>query len=81
MARIEFVEGIQCKCCGEILLDKLQNAQITIYTPELCQNCGTHLITKHISTNGYMPTKNARSVVIKVTHKFIFDTYEVIREV
>lgn len=79
MARIEFIQGVQCKRCGKILQGN-QGAEITLSTPELCQNCGTHLIDKHINTNSFKTMEGGRNVVIKATHKLFSTIYEVVRE-
>lgn len=72
MANIEFVEGVRCKRCGEIIV------QPTIFTRELCQGCGARLIDTNISRRTYSLSNNAESVTIKVTHKFFKDIYEVV---
>lgn len=72
MADIEFVEGIICKRCGEII------AQPTILTRELCQGCGARLMDINISRRTYSLSNNAESVTVKVTHKFFKDIYEVV---
>lgn len=72
MANIEFVEGIRCKKCGNII------AQPTIFTKELCQNCGAKLIDTNINRRTYSLSDNAESVTVKVTHKFFKDICEVV---
>ena len=72
MANIEFVEGIRCKKCGKII------AQPTIFTRELCQSCGAKLININIKRKTYSLSNDAESVIIKVTHKFFRDVYEVV---
>jgi DNA-directed RNA polymerase subunit RPC12/RpoP len=75
MSRIEFVEGIQCNKCGNILIE----SDLNIFTPELCQKCGTKLISTS-RTNRTYRCEDSKSVIVKVTHKFFTDTYEVVRE-
>lgn len=72
MANIEFVKGVRCKRCGEII------AQPTIFTSELCQGCGAKLIDTNISRRTYSLSDNAESVTIKVIHKFFKDVYKVV---
>ena len=73
MAKVEFVEGIQCNKCGNIIVDT------NIFTPELCQKCGTKIMSTSISNRTYS-CKDSKSVIVKVTHKFFKDIYEVVRE-
>ena len=72
MARIEYVKGIRCKQCGNLI------ANVTIFTPELCQECGALLIDKDIQDRRYTIEKDGESVVIKATHKLFRDMYEVV---
>lgn len=72
MANIEFVEGVRCKKCGNII------AQPTIFVKELCQSCGAKLIDINIGRKTYSLSSNAESVTVKVTHKFFKDIYEVV---
>lgn len=72
MANIEFVEGVRCKRCGEII------AKPTILTSELCQGCGVRLMDINISKRTYSLSNNAENVTVKVTHKFFKDIYEVV---
>ena len=80
MARIEYIQGVQCKQCGTILQGG-RGAEITLSTPELCQNCGAHLIDKHMGTNSFELMADGQSVIIKATHKLFSTIYEVVREV
>ena len=73
MPRIEFVEGIQCNKCGNIIIDP------TILTPVLCQKCGTKIMSIDIKNRTYS-CKDSKSVIVKVTHKFFKDVYEAVGE-
>ena len=73
MAKVEFVEGIQCNECGNITIKP------NIFTPEICQKCGSKILLKSINNRTYS-NKNSKSVIVKVTHKFFTDVYEVVRE-
>lgn len=72
MAKIEFREGIQCKKCGDII------AYVYMFTPDLCQCCGARIIDKNNANKSYKADKDGKDVVVKVTHKFFKDTYEVV---
>ena len=72
MSRVEFTNGIQCKKCGNIIV------QPTIFTSELCQKCGTKLLDIDISDKSYTVDKGGKGVTVKVTHKFFRDIYEVV---
>ena len=72
MAKIEFVEGVRCKQCGNIITG------IYAFTPELCQKCGTKIINIHIGRKSYTTNDNGEDVIVKVTHKFFRDIYEVV---
>ena len=67
MARTEFVQGIKCKKCGKM--------EIPPFSHHLCQSCGTHVI-KGYEKDGWVVTKNADIIAIKVTHKLFKDIYE-----
>ena len=71
MAKIEFCEGVRCKKCGNII------AKPNVFTPELCQKCGTKIIDKDIGCKSYTIV-GGEDVVVKVTHKFFKDMYEVV---
>lgn len=73
MSRIEFVEGIQCNKCGNVIINP------DIFTSELCQKCGTKIMSTSIINKTYS-NKDSKSVIVKVTHKFFKDVYEVVRE-
>lgn len=73
MSKVEFVEGIQCNKCGNIVVDP------NILTPELCQKCGTKIMSTSITDRTYS-CKDSKAVIVKVTHKFFKDVYEVVRE-
>ena len=73
MAKVEFVEGIQCKKCGNIVVEP------NILTPELCQKCGAKIMSTSINNRTYR-CEDSKSVIVKVTHKFFKDVYEVVRE-
>lgn len=79
MARISYIEGVQCKACGKILQGS-RGAEVTISTPELCQNCGAHLIDMNLEEHSYDITPHGRSVVIKATHKLFTTYYEIVKE-
>ena len=79
MARIEYIQCVQCKQCGKILQGG-RGAEITLSTPELCQNCGAHLIDKNIENATFYTMKGGRDVIIKATHKLFSTVYEVVKE-
>ncbi len=72
MNNIEFVKGVQCQKCGNII------AYVRSDTPELCQKCGADLIYKDLSDQSYNIGKDGKSVTVKVTHKFFKDVYEIV---
>lgn len=72
MAKISFVDGVQCKRCGNIVAD------LRITTPELCQNCGARIIDKDIADRSFAVVEYGKSVTIKVTSRFFKDTFEVV---
>ena len=72
MANIEFVEGIRCKKCGNII------TQPTIFTRELCQDCGVKLIDINTQRRTYSLSSDAESVTVKIIHKFFKNVYEVV---
>lgn len=74
MANIEFVEGIVCKKCGNLIVKP------TIFTRELCQCCGEKLIDINMRRKTYSLLNNAQSVKVKITHKFFRDDYDVVGE-
>lgn len=80
MAKVSYIEGIQCKLCGKILQGN-RGAEITTSTPELCQNCGAHLVDMDMENRTYNITSLGRPVIIKATHKLFTTYYEVVREV
>jgi deoxycytidylate deaminase len=76
MAKHEFVAGIQCKKCGYMIAD------IDIYTSELCQECGTHIMNANLTNRTYVVTKDGRDVIIKRTKRlFRPNTLEFVREI
>lgn len=72
MASVRFVEGVQCKRCGDFIDTVRTN------TSELCQNCGARIIEKDMSDNSYSVTDNAKSVTVKVTSRFFKETLEIV---
>lgn len=72
MARIKYVEGVQCTRCGDII------ANVAINTPELCQECGAHIIDKDIPNRCFTTAKYGKSVTVKVTSKLFTESYEVV---
>ena len=72
MARVKYVEGVQCVKCGNVI------ASLTIWTPELCQECGAHIIDKDIQSRGFTTAKYGKSVTVKVTSKLFTESYEVV---
>ena len=80
MAKVEFIEGVCCKQCGKILQSS-DGPRMDIYMPELCQNCGAHLININIKDKAYSITENGQAVIIKSTRKLFFRELEVVREV
>lgn len=81
MAKIEFVEGVQCKQCGEIACSNRLGARISIFTSEICQNCGAHIMDMDITARKYNTTEDGRAVIIKITKGFLSEIYEVAREI
>ena len=75
MAKVEFVEAIQCKCCGAFVV------KMNIFTSALCQNCGTYILDIDKATRTASKTSNSKWIVVKVTHKlFHKPTYEKVRD-
>lgn len=75
MAKVEFVEALQCKCCGNFIIN------INIFTSELCQNCGTYILDIDKITRTASNTSNSKWIAVKVTHKlFHKPTYENVRD-
>ena len=70
MARVEFVDGIQCKKCGNMI------AQPTIFTKERCQKCGAKLMDVHVAERNYSLTEYGEEITIKRTHKLFHNILE-----
>ena len=70
MARTEFVLGVKCKQCGELLIS-FNRFQRTV----LCKKCGTHILN-YLGNREAELTENASQVTVKVTHKLFSDIYE-----
>ena len=74
MAKVEFVEGIQCKKCGHMV------AEINIYTKQLCQECGAHIMDIDLADRSVSKGPDGKWVVIKVTHKLFHNILEFVKE-
>ena len=70
MAKITFVEGVKCTKCGNLI------AEPTIFTSQLCQNCGARIMTINVAGRSYEATYAGKSVTLKVTHKLFGDIIE-----
>ena len=70
MPRVDFIEGIQCKKCGNIV------AEPTIYTKELCQKCGAKLINMNFVKRTYSLAECGEEITIKRTHKLFHTILE-----
>ena len=70
MPRVEFVEGIQCKKCGNIIISP------TIFTKELCQKCGAQIINMNFAKRTYAPGLYGEEITVKVTHGLFHNTLE-----
>lgn len=73
MARIEYKQGIECKCCGDIIYQIPRHQR-------LCQECGAQIIDD--VDNNYEVTlgKYGRGIVVEVTHKLFSDVYKKVRD-
>lgn len=74
MSRIEFVVGIKCNKCGNIITSSSK------IKSELCQKCGADIFYEDVFTRDYEITKNAKYVKLKITHKLFKKIVEVIEE-
>lgn len=72
MAKVKYVQGVQCTKCGNIIIEP------RIWTPELCQECGAHVIDKDIQGKEYFLAEYGRSVTVKVTSKLFTELYEIV---
>ena len=72
MARVKYVEGVQCTRCGNII------AELPVGIPELCQECGAHIIDKDIQSRSFTTAKYGKSVTVKVTSKLFTESYEIV---
>lgn len=70
MPRVDFVEGIQCRKCGHMIVEP------TIFTKELCQKCGAKLININVAERTYFVAENAEEITIKRTHKLFHNILE-----
>lgn len=68
MARTELMRGIKCKNCGSM--------EIPPFSHHLCQSCGTHIVERYDKKEGWIISKNAKIIAIKVTHKLFKDILE-----
>lgn len=68
MARTELMRGIKCKKCGRM--------DIPPYSHQLCQSCGAFIVEKHDKEKGWIISKDAKIITIKVTHKLFKDILE-----
>lgn len=74
MPRIEFIEGIQCNKCGNIITSSSK------IKSKLCQKCGADIFYEDVFTHAYEITKNAKYIKLKITHKLFKKKIEVIEE-
>ena len=74
MAKVEFIEGIQCKQCGHMVGD------MNIYTSELCQQCGARIMEIDLVDRSVSQGPEGKWVAIKVTNKLFRKIYEFVRE-
>ena len=65
MAKYEFVTGVQCKKCGNMITD------IDIFTSELCQECGAYIISVDCKNKTYVTTTSSKDIIIKRTNRFL----------
>jgi hypothetical protein len=72
MPKVEYKQGIECKCCGDIIY-KIPMHQ------RLCQECGAQIIDDVDSNYSVTLGKYGRGIVVKVTHKMFRDIYEKVR--
>ena len=69
MAKVEFKSGIKCTQCGNMIVPKL-------YSNELCQKCGAHIVNIDIDGMTYSAANKGKDITIKITHKLFHDIYE-----
>ena len=74
MARIEYQQGIECKCCGEIVY-RVEDIN------RLCQKCGAEIVDEFSWKDGVTLGKDGQGIVVKITHKLFSEKYVKVRNI